>query len=124
MTERNPFEVTKRKPLTTLQRARMFAVHYGVCVICGHKITAHERWIDEHVIPLSQGGTNDMKNRGPAHELCARNKTKDDAADLSTIRNGYAKRIGAKRAKHPMTGSRNHPSKLRKHMNGSVDKWP
>lgn len=121
--DRNPFDVTPRKPLTTLQRARLFADHKGVCCICGHQIGAHQRWIDEHILPLSQGGSNDISNRGPAHEHCAREKTKQDAADLSTIRNGYANRVGAKRAKYPMPGSRNHPSGLRKKMNGQVTKW-
>ena len=123
MTERNPFETVKRKPLTTLQRARLFAEHKGICGLCHLPIMAFQRWIDEHRIPLSQGGSNDWENRCPAHEHCAKEKTKQDAADLSTIRNGYAKRIGAKVPKHPMPGSRHHPSKLRKKMNGQVVRW-
>ncbi len=123
MTERNPFETVKRKPLTTLQRARMFAAHGGKCCLCKFQIGANERWIDEHLTPLAQGGGNDLENRGPAHEKCARQKTKQDAADLSAIRNGYAKRVGAKVAKYPMPGSRNHPSGLRKKMDGTVTRW-
>jgi hypothetical protein len=37
-------------------------------------------------------------------------------------RNG--KRDVAKIAKHPLMGSRNHPSKLRRRMNGSLERWP
>jgi 5-methylcytosine-specific restriction protein A len=112
VTDRNPFETVKRKPLTTLQRARMFAAHQGICCICSHKIDGgHEPWIDEHILPLSQGGTNDMQNRGPVHKHCARDKTSTDAEDLSTIRNGYATRVGAKVAKTPMPGGRNSPWK-------------
>ena len=106
MTERNPFETVKRKPLTTLQRARLFAAHAGMCCICTYKIMPGTPWIDEHILPLSQGGTNDMDNRGPAHTFCARDKTSQDAADLSPIRNGYATRVGAKVSKTPMPGSR------------------
>jgi 5-methylcytosine-specific restriction endonuclease McrA len=124
MKERDPFSTTRRRPLTTLQRAKMFAQHKGVCVICNTKIDGvRERWIDEHIVPLSHGGDNDPENRGPAHERCAKLKTKEDAAELSGERNAYAKRVGAKVAKHPMPGSRNHPSKLRKKMSGEVVKW-
>lgn len=123
MIDRNPFETVKRKPLTTLQRAKLFAEHKGICCLCSTLIGAHQRWIDEHILPLSQGGTNDWENRGPAHEDCAKAKTKQDAKDLSTIRNGYAKRVGAKVPKCPMPGSRHHHSKLRKKMDGTVVRW-
>jgi 5-methylcytosine-specific restriction protein A len=118
VTDRNPFETVKRKPLTTLQRARMFAAHQGICCICGHKIPAGKGFIDEHILPLSQGGTNDMENRGPAHKHCARDKTSADAEDLSTIRNGYATRVGATVAKKPMPHGRNSPTKRK--LNGQV----
>lgn len=103
------FFVEPRKPLTKLQRAKLFAEHDGICCICKTKIDApREKWIDEHVIPLSRGGTNDMDNRGPAHERCATVKTKADKAGLAKDRRLYANHIGAKDKPkgRPMAGTK------------------
>lgn len=69
---------TKRKPLTKLQRAEMFARHNGICVICGLRIVPGQKFIDEHIRALGLLGTNDMSNRGPAHITCAAIKTHDE----------------------------------------------
>lgn len=71
---------TKRKPLTKKQRLAMFERHKGVCVLCTRKIT-DTKWIDEHLRPLAQGGSNDISNRGPAHITCAAAKTNGPAGD-------------------------------------------
>ena len=105
----DPFYVEARQFLTKLQRAKMFAEHLGVCVVCKTKIDgAREKWIDEHIVPLSRGGSNDMSNRGPAHERCAIEKTKDDKTALAKDRRVYAARIGAqgKRRWPPMPGTK------------------
>lgn len=119
----DPFYVEPRKPLSKLKRAKMFAEHGGICVICKLKIDAiKERWIDEHILPLSRGGTNDMSNRGPAHERCATTKTAADKAGLAKDRRIYAKHIGAQGKKsRPIPGSK--ASGLRKRMNGNVERW-
>ncbi len=101
----NPFAVTPRKPLTTLQRAKLFAQHGGVCCLCGVPIKAVESWIDEHMIPLSQGGGNELENRRPVHVKCARAKTREDARTLSNERQEYARKVNAKVSKRPMMGS-------------------
>lgn len=118
----NPFSNIKRRPLTTLQRAKLFAEHDGICVICHHKIDGvRERWIDEHIIPLSRGGTNEWDNRGPAHERCAREKTKSDNSGAAKDKRVFAKHIGARVHKsRPMPGSRASPWK--KKMDGTVEK--
>ena len=103
----NPYKGNKRSHLSTHQRAKMFIEHDGICVICKMKIDGtRERWIDEHIYPLGRGGTNEMDNRGPAHERCAIEKTKKDVKDIAKDRRVFAQNIGAKRAKKPMPGSR------------------
>ena len=102
-----------RKPLTDLQRTKMFRDHGGICCICGHKIDGvREKWIDEHERALAMGGSNDPDNRGPAHLACAKLKTKDDMAQISEAKRREAKHNGAKRprGKIPSRGFRQQPS--------------
>lgn len=93
-------ELHLRKPLTDLQRAKMFRDHKGICCICKEKIQLNEKWIDEHERALAMGGTNNPDNRGPAHKLCAKEKTKDDMAQIAQAKRREAKHIGATRSKH------------------------
>lgn len=76
---------TKRKALTPTQRLRLFEAHKGLCGICGAQIRAGEPWIDEHIIPLGLGGSNDTENRAPAHVQCAQSKTHGSQGDVSRI---------------------------------------
>jgi len=76
---------TKRKPLTPTQRLKLFEVHKGICALCGMKIKAGEPFIDEHIIPLGLGGTNDLSNRAPVHVQCAHSKTHGSQGDVAKI---------------------------------------
>ncbi len=109
----------KRKPLTKLQRAKMFLDHNGTCVICGRPILHTEPWIDEHVRALELLGTNGMNNRGPAHVACARKKTDEEAPMMAKAKRQQANYLGAKK-EATMPGSRN--SKWKKKMNGTVER--
>jgi 5-methylcytosine-specific restriction enzyme A len=93
-------ELHIRKPLTDLQRAKMFRDHNGICCICETKIKANEAWIDEHERALALGGSNDPDNRGPAHKACAKIKTKDDMRMIAKAKRNEARNIGAARPKH------------------------
>jgi 5-methylcytosine-specific restriction endonuclease McrA len=116
----NPYEVARRKPLTAKQKLKMFLAHQGVCCICGGKIDAtRERWIDEHIDPLWRGGSNDLSNRAPAHEKCARRKTAKEATDKAKGERIAEKAMGARTAKtRPMPCGRGSPWK--KKMSGEV----
>jgi 5-methylcytosine-specific restriction enzyme A len=92
-------KLEKRKPLTALQRAKMFRDHDGICCICKQPIGVKDIWLDEHIKPLGMGGTNDMSNRGPAHIDCAKAKTKDDKGQIAKAKRREAKHIGAKQPK-------------------------
>ena len=82
---------TKRKPLTPTQRLKLFEAHKGLCGLCGGKIEAGATWVDEHIIPLGLGGTNDLSNRVPVHVICANSKTHGSNGDLAKI--AKAKRV-------------------------------
>jgi 5-methylcytosine-specific restriction protein A len=84
---------TVRKALTPTQRLKMFEAHKGMCVLCGAKIHAGERWIDEHVTALGLSGSNDLKNRGPAHRKCAEDKTFGKDGDLAKVAKAKRQKI-------------------------------
>jgi 5-methylcytosine-specific restriction protein A len=115
----NPYSVTPRKPLTDKQRLEMFLAHKGKCCICGNQIDGvRERWIDEHELALCFDGSNDLTNRGPAHEACAKTKTAKEATTRAKGRRFSEFHLGAKRSKSPMPCGRR--SKWKKKMNGEV----
>lgn len=82
---------TPRKPLTPTQRLKLFEAHKGLCGLCGATIRAGDIWIDEHIIPLGLGGTNDLTNRAPVHVQCANSKTHGSDGDVARI--AKAKRV-------------------------------
>jgi hypothetical protein len=51
----------------------------GRCADCGERLRA-DGIIDEHLVPLDQGGTNDIDNRALYCTGCAKTKTKRDIA--------------------------------------------
>jgi len=109
---------TPRKPLTPRQRLDMWERHKGICCICKQKIDGtRDRWIDEHIIPLALGGSNDLANRGPAHEACARDKTKDDLRSIAKAKRAKQRHLGIRKPSR-MPGSRNSPFKLK--LDGTV----
>lgn len=116
----NPFEHERRKPLTALQRAKLFAERGGICGGCKQRIKAGDPWIDEHVIALALGGTNDWSNRELRCGDCAKEKTKEDLKRVAKAKRVYAKHVGAKKSKRPMQGSK--ASGLRKRMDGTVER--
>lgn len=96
--------MTKRKPLTRLQRVKLFDDHKGTCCICYTKIPHGKPWICEHIKPLWLGGEDDLRNMGPAHEACAREKTSAEApvkAKSDRVRASY---LGIKKPKRHRWG--------------------
>jgi len=88
---------TPRKPLSPRERLKLFESHGGRCVICKQPIRSGERWIDEHIIPLGLGGSNDMSNRGPAHFKCAETKTSDDLPRIAKAKRSKMAALGIRR---------------------------
>jgi 5-methylcytosine-specific restriction endonuclease McrA len=110
---------TPRRKLSTRDRLAVWEEHRGVCCICAAKIQVGEAWIVEHRRALELGGADTRENMAPAHERCARAKTKDDHARTAKAKRVKAKHIGAKApSRNPLPGSRN--SKWKRKMDGSV----
>jgi 5-methylcytosine-specific restriction protein A len=114
--------MTKRKPLSRLQRVRIFDNAQGTCCICHFKIDAGrgDKWIVEHIKPLWLGGEDDERNMAPAHEQCAIDKTRGEApvkAKSDRVRANY---LGIRKPRNPMPGSR--ASGFRKRMDGTVER--
>lgn len=119
---RTPAPLHKRQRLSLRARVRMHDEHGAICIVCGEKIAPGERFIDEHDLPLAMGGDNSPKNRGPAHIVCARIKTKKDLRDIARADRVRAKDLGIKLRKgRPLPGGRDDPRK-KTFYNGVVDR--
>ena len=74
------FEHEVREVLSPAERARLFLLRGGRCHRCKREIRSGEKWYDEHLISLSNGGTNEIKNRGISCKWCFPEKNAEDAA--------------------------------------------
>lgn len=92
--DQTPWAHTKRKPLTTIQRAKLFSDRGETCGGCGKRIKAGDKWIDEHVHALALGGGNEWSNREIRCEDCAKKKTAVDLKQAAKIKRVYAKHVG------------------------------
>jgi 5-methylcytosine-specific restriction protein A len=102
-----PLLPTKRKPLTRRQRLLAHDKHGGTCCVCLQLIAPGEPFIDEHIIPLAIGGSNDTGNRGIAHIQCAKIKTQRDRKMIDKSARVRAKHLGIrKRVSRPIPGSK------------------
>lgn len=52
------------------QRRQVIATHGRTCHICGNPIGQGEPWHMDHIVSLSQGGTDRPGNLAPAHTRC------------------------------------------------------
>lgn len=108
-----------RQRLSTKQRVAVWIAGGGACHICGGEIFAGQAWEIEHVIPLAQGGADELANMRPAHPVCHREKTAQDAGDTARAKRREAKHLGAKApSRRPLPGGRRSPWK--RLMDGTV----
>lgn len=114
--------VETRKPLTRREIVELAVRQLGKCGCgCGFKLDAMvEGVIDEHLIPLEQTGSNDLKNRALYRKPCAAAKTKTDARNTAKCKR-LAGETCAEPSRRPMP-SRPFPTDLRKRMNGKVER--
>ena len=80
------FKHEPREYLTDHQKAALFLERGGKCHKCERKLRSGSKWIVEHLIALSCGGTNDWKNLGITCEWCLPAKNAEDAAKAAKIR--------------------------------------
>jgi|KBSMisStandDraft_5_1062788.scaffolds.fasta_scaffold1149390_1 hypothetical protein len=115
----------KRKSLSRLQRTKIFDAAHGICCLCGVPIRAGrgEVWV-EHLKPLWLGGADDASNWGPAHRLCAIDKTAGEAPQKAKGDRARANYLGIRKRSRgrPLPGTR--ASGIRIRMNGNIERWP
>ena len=81
--EREPVEIAKRISFSPKRRAEVLLANGGRCYLTNAKIAAGDAWDVEHVIPLAQGGTNDLANLKPALASAHKVKSATDAANTA-----------------------------------------
>lgn len=122
-----PISRERRRKLSRIEFAQLMLAQDGRCPACGERLRA-DQIIDEHIVPLSQGGSNDLSNRALFCTGCAREKTLDDqAASFHGRRvrgeSGQQKRRELRRTK-PWTQQRTFPTNRdgpwKRKMNGQV----
>lgn len=87
---------------------------------CGAKLSV-KGYILEHIIPLEDGGADDLSNKAAYAIPCAKAKTKAEATARATARRKRDKAIGAlPKSKNPIPGSRSTPWK--KKLDGTVER--
>ena len=107
---------TKRKKITSKERAEIFLREHGVCHICRLVIRPGEEWDVSHPEEsgsLWAGGSDDRSLLKPAHRRkCHRGHTSAEATQKATEARKREKFLGAKQRKsRPMPGSRDSPWK-------------
>lgn len=115
-------QIEKRKPLTKKQRAELALRQDGLCGCgCGVKLDhVREGLIDEHVIPLALGGTNDLSNRQLWRKPCATEKTKDDFSRIAKAK----RQSGAKGQQARRAAGKTKPIPSKPFPKGEKTKWP
>ena len=71
--------MANRRAFTDYEKKTVYAKNNGKCAICGKPVKFNKMTID-HIIPLSQGGTNEFSNLQLACHSCNRlkNNFKED----------------------------------------------
>lgn len=87
----NAFVHEPRERLSDRERTRLFLEREGRCHRCTRKITAGETWIDEHLVALENGGSNEWSNRVLTCLFCKPAKDGEDHRKAA-----HAKRVAVK----------------------------
>jgi len=75
-------------------RLRVWERHHGKCHLTGRKILVGDMWDIDHVVALVNGGEHRESNLAPALRFAHREKTAEDVAEKSRLREIKAKHIG------------------------------
>lgn len=101
----------RRKRLTRKEFRELFLRQDGRCGCCDQDLTAkggvEVEIIDEHLIALSIGGSNDLKNRELWCKPCTGPKTANEAHERAKGDRAMDLFIGAKVSRRPMPCGRN-----------------
>lgn len=114
-------EIESRRPLTRKEVIHLCVRQKGLCgCLCGEELEPLEEGVvDEHVLALTLGGSNDLENRALWRKPCAVEKTKGDRTkDAKVKRLTGVTKNGPKK---PIQ-SRGFDKTFRKKMNGTVER--
>ncbi len=122
---REPVQPTKRRKLTPAERGMLLHRQGGYCGCgCDHTLFNENDpriwWamIDEHILPLELGGSNDLSNRALYLVDCAKAKTRDDIKRIAKARR--IRKRETEGAKPSRMQSRGFDKRLRKKLSGEV----
>lgn len=124
VTPRDPVVVEKRRPLKRWEIVFLTLDQAGLCGCgCDRPLLCPEGFIDEHVMPLWLGGTNDILNRKLYRKGCARIKTDREATWRAKTERQSGGR-GSQTARRERNGSRlqsrGFDKRFTKKMDGTV----
>ena len=102
-----PVEPTPRQRLTAAEKAAILARQDHCCPKCKASLVwavvdgklVHGPMIDEHIIPLELGGSNDLSNRELWCVPCAKAKTRDDRKAIAKVARIHRRQSGQERPK-------------------------
>ena len=91
--DREPVEATVRRRLTAAQKAHLLGRQRDRCASCQESLIwavvegrpVYGPMIDEHIIPLELGGSNDLSNRELRCVPCAKKKTRADRKAIAKV---------------------------------------
>lgn len=94
---------------------------FMTCHICDREFDCSiSTWEAEHLVPWALGGKDAPDNLAPVHWECHKPKTQNDVREIAKGKRVMGKRLGIKRSKSPMLGSKR--SGWRKRMDGTVER--
>ena len=104
---REPVEATQRKRLTAPQKAHLLDRQQHCCASCEQSLIWSEvegkpvygPMIDEHIIPLELGGSNELSNRELRCVPCAKEKTRVDRKAIAKVARIRRRLAGEERPK-------------------------
>jgi 5-methylcytosine-specific restriction endonuclease McrA len=121
----------KRRPLTRAQLAELVLEQMGKCRNCGERLDFAKKGqvVDEHIVPLFSGGTNETSNRALFCKPCATEKTSAETPDRAKVRRIEGKKTQADRrirakaeGRYKPISGRGFDQRWRKKLNGTVER--
>ena len=111
----------KRRPLTRSQLAELVLSQLGKCAACGSKLDFAKKGqvVDEHIVPLFSGGSNDTSNRELRCKPCATVKTIAEAPGRAKVRRIEQGKTQADRRDRAKAEGRHRPIPSRPLRSGS-----
>jgi 5-methylcytosine-specific restriction endonuclease McrA len=116
---RVPLEPTPRKRLTSAQRFTLLERQNDRCPYCEEPLFG-KPMVDEHILPLELGGSNDLSNRALLCVPCAKAKTKDDHKRIAKARRLRKREAGENKRSRKIAGKPLGGGPLRRKMSGEV----